>query len=309
MARLRHGMRALTLDSSDPATVVSKLNRMLDGSDGGAFATLAFVAIDPSTYETTVVSAGHLPPLVIPVGGKPELIDGVRGIPLGVGVDTTYASFTTSLAAGSTLVLYTDGLVERRDRPLDDGLDLLVRAARAGPHDPEDLIDHLLDDLVGENALTDDVAMLVVALDRSPLSAYSVRLPSERGSLVELRESFGQWLDRGGIPAADRHDVLLAAWEASANAIEHAIDPTDPSIAVAAHLAGDRVHVEVSDSGSWRVERDEVDRGLGLELIKGLVTTLVVERGAGGTRVVMERVLSRERAGGEGVNGDERRRS
>ncbi len=184
MAQLRNGMRALTLDSSDPGTIVTKLNRLLDGYTDAPFATLAFVTVDPLTYDATLISAGHLPPLVLAPGGEPHMLEGSRGLPLGVDPDTRYEPWSTTLEPGSVIVLYTDGLVERRDRSLDEGLRLLVEAARDASFDPEQIVDLLIDRLIGGDDRGDDVAVLAVALDRAPLGSFAVRLPADRESLV-----------------------------------------------------------------------------------------------------------------------------
>ncbi len=300
MAQLRNGMRALTLDSSDPGNIVTKLNRLLDGYTDASFATLAFVTVDPLTYEATLISAGHLPPLVLAPGGEPHMLEGSRGLPLGVDPDTRYEPWSTTLEPGSVIVLYTDGLVERRDRSLDEGLRLLVEAAGEASFDPEQIVDLLIERLIGAHDRGDDVAVLAVALDRAPLGTFAVRLPADRESLVQLRTAFGRWLERGGIAETDRRDLMLATWEAGANAVEHARDPTEPLIGVEATLVGDKVRVEVSDTGTWQEPRERPERGLGLRLIQSLMTTLVVEQGGQGTRIVMERALSRERAGDGG---------
>ena len=302
MAQLRNGMRALTLDSSDPGAIVTKLNRLLDGYTDAPFATLALVAVDPKTLETTMVSAGHLPPLVLAPGRDPRLLDGGRGLPLGVDPAASYEPRQTVLEPGSVIVLYTDGLVERRDRSLDDGLRLLAEAAGDAPLDAEAVVELLIDRLVGDEARGDDVAVLAVALDRTPLGTFSMRLPADRESLALLRDELERWLERAGISEPDRHDLLLAAWEASANAVEHAVDPSEPSIGVEAELVGDRVRIEVRDTGAWQEPRKRPDRGLGLRLIQALTTSLDIEHGDRGTRVVMERALSRERVGEGGVS-------
>ena len=125
MAQLRNGMRALTLDTSDPAVIVTKLNRLLEGYTDAPFATLLFITVDPGTHEAQIVSAGHLPALVLDPDRGPRLLEAGRGLPLGVDPDGVYTSATATLAPGTVLDPYTDGLVERRDRPLDTGLELL----------------------------------------------------------------------------------------------------------------------------------------------------------------------------------------
>ena len=307
MAQLRNGMRALALDTSDPGKIVTKLNKLLDGYSESSFATLVFVAVDPTTRVATIVCAGHPPPVVVGSDGVGSLLDHGRGLPLGVDTEATYDPWTTTLEAGAILVLYTDGLVERRDRSFDDGLALLCEAVSGPLREPEELIDVILDRLLGDSERGDDIAVITVALDRAPLGAFEARLPADRGSLRGLREAFEGWLDRGGIAEADRRDLILATWEATANAVEHPGNPTEPVIDVRASLAGDTVRVEVSDRGTWTEPRGAPDRGLGMHLIQTLMTNMSVQPGPDGTTLVMERVLSRARAGESEGNGSDNR--
>jgi anti-sigma regulatory factor (Ser/Thr protein kinase) len=300
MAQLRNGMRALTLDASDPASIVTKLNRLLDSYTDAPFATMAFVTVDPRTHRVAIVSAGHLPPLVLSPDGDATFLTAGRALPLGVDPDFVYAAEESELEPGSTIVLYTDGLVERRDRPLDEGLRLLADAVERSTAPPEELVELILEALVGDAERRDDVAVLAIGLDREPLGPFTATLPADRGALIVLRESFGQWLERAGVPDSEQRDLVLAVWEASANAIEHARDPSEPTFTVEAMLTGDTVHVEVTDSGTWREPQARPDRGLGLDVMQSLMTSLEVAPGPGGTRVVMERTLERRPAGSGG---------
>lgn len=300
MAQLRNGMRALTLDASDPGRIVTKLNRLLDSYTDAPFATMELVTVDPHTHKVAVVSAGHLPPLVLSPDGTTTFLTIGRALPLGVDPDLAYEAEEATVDPGSTIILYTDGLVERRDRSLDEGLRLLAEAVEGSLLPPEELVDLILDRLIGDAERGDDVALLAIGLDPEPPGAFSAVMPAERASLVALRGSFGRWLERAGVPDAERRDLVLAVWEASANAIEHARDPSEPTFSVEATLNGDTVHVEVADTGGWREPRERPDRGLGLDVIQSLMTSLEIAPGASGTRVVMERALERRRAGAGG---------
>lgn len=307
MAQLRNGMRALTLDSSDVSSVVSKVNRLLDSYTDSPFATLAVLTVDPATYETELLSAGHLPPLLVRRGNPPILLDGAHGLPIGVEPEALYETHRLTLEPGDVVVLYTDGLVERRNRSLDEGFALLLEAAIDAPANPDRLVDKLLAELIGDDVRGDDVALLAVAFDRAPLGEFSMDLPADREALTELRDAFSGWLGRGAIGEVDRRDLVLALWEASANAIEHAQSPSAKVIHIEAALTGDRVRVAVLDSGGWREPEERPDRGLGLRLIQSLMTSLSVQPSEQGTMVVMERALSRERVGEGGAHAVEHR--
>jgi GAF domain-containing protein/anti-sigma regulatory factor (Ser/Thr protein kinase) len=301
MAQLRNGMRAITLDEISPAECVTKLNRLVSEYADAPFATMAYLTLDPISHEATLVSAGHLPPLVVDPRGGVALLEGGRGLPLGVEPEFEYEAWTTTLEAGCTIVLYTDGLVERRDRPIDVGLELLSAAASDAPPDPNELVDRVVEALLGTGTLRDDVAVLAVKLDDALLRPLDLVLPSEPSTLPMLRRELERWLERAAIPQTDARDVVLATWEASTNAIEHAQEASDQLVRVHAELVGDRLHVEVADSGRWKQPEPRPDRGLGLQLIEALMTFVDIDRSETGTRVVMERSLTRERVGGNGV--------
>ena len=115
-----------------------------------------------------------------------------------------------------------------------------------------------------------------------------------------MRTELERWLAEASVPDHDARDVVLASWEAGANAIEHAQAPDGSSFHFDAVLAGDRIRVEVADEGRWKEPSPRENRGLGLRLIEALMTSVDVDRRESGTRVVMERPLSREPARSHG---------
>lgn len=296
MAQLRNGMRALTLDRRTPGETVTKLNLLLASYTDVPFATLAYVTLDPQTLAATVTLAGHPPPLVVSAEGEVRFLEGPGGLPLGADLGASYTEWRETLEPGATVVLYTDGLVERPDRPIDEGLDLLARAAGRAPREPDGLIDAVVEELLGPTARRDDVALLAITLDAVRLAPLTLTLPVDTESLKTMRIELERWLDEASVPDHDARDVVLASWEAGANAIEHAQAPEGSSFHLDAVLAGDRIRVEVADEGRWREPSPRENRGLGLRLIEALMTSVDVDRGESGTRVVMERPLSREPA-------------
>lgn len=294
MAQLRNGLRAIALDSSDPAVIVTKLNRLLTGLAEAPFATLCVVTIDSSTLELRIVAAGHPPPLVVSQAGDAAYLESGRGLPLGVEADTTYVSGQTRLEPGSTVLLYTDGLVERRDRPLDQGLDLLETTARTLADELSTYVDGVLSAMIGAGGHGDDVAVLAVRIDQSLLEPLELAIRPESHALPLMRAELERWLADAAVAGSDARDIVLATWEAGANAVEHAHLSPEETVRVRAAFVRDAVEVEVSDSGRWKEPEQRIDRGLGLRLINELMTDLTVEREAHGTRVLMRRQLSRE---------------
>jgi GAF domain-containing protein/anti-sigma regulatory factor (Ser/Thr protein kinase) len=301
MAQLRNGMRALALDQRSPGETVTKLNLLLASYTDVPFATLAYVTLDPSTLDATVTSAGHPPPLVVSPGGRVRFLEGAGGLPLGADPASSYVEWRTRLEPAATVVLYTDGLVERPERSIDEGLDLLAQAAGRAPREPDAFVDAVVAEMLGPGARGDDVALLVILLDAIPLPPLALTLPARTDSLRTLRRELERWLEDASVPELDARDVVLASWEAGANAIEHAAAPPGSTFRLDAALTGDRVRVEVADNGRWKEPRFRENRGLGLRLIEALMASVDVERMDGGTRVVMERPVTREPARGHGT--------
>ncbi|HEX5028061.1 MAG TPA: SpoIIE family protein phosphatase [Gaiellaceae bacterium] len=285
MAQLRNATRAYSVERLRPASVLLRLNRLADEVLETSFATLAYLLLDPETRDCKLSSAGHPPPLVAMPDGRVELLEGVRGLPLGTGVRTRYRQQTISLPAGSVVLLYTDGLVERRGKSIDDGLEALVQAVSAAPKDPDRLLEHILEHVVGTEERGDDIALLAARVLPVAPRPLELTLASRLESMDIMRDAIRTWLEGLELTRADREDVVLAAWEACANAIEHAVEPRDQVVNVGAFVENGGIRVSVSDSGRWAPPSERDDRGLGLSLIASLGTSMDVVEGATGTTV------------------------
>ncbi len=291
MGQLRNALRAFSLDQMKPSSTVARLNRIAEEILDTAFATVVYAIADPAARVCRFTAAGHPPPLVAYADGRVELLEDGRGLPLGAGSDGSYPQSVVDVPDGTIMLLYTDGLVERRDRPIDDGLALLRTAVETGPSDPEGLIEHVLEQLVGEGERGDDTAVLAVRFLSVAPRPLHLRVPADLGSLAFVRDALRSWLDPAPLRVEDAHDVVLAAWEACANAIEHAESPAEAFVDVFAELDDDCVRVRVKDTGQWVPPVDRSDRGLGLQLMRATTTALSVETGDGGTSVEIEKAL------------------
>jgi anti-sigma regulatory factor (Ser/Thr protein kinase) len=192
------------------------------------------------------------------------------------------------------VVLYTDGLVERRDAPLDHGLDRLSAAVADAPEDPAGCCDFVLQALLGGRRAGDDVALLALQRLESGSEPLSLRLPAESHTLRLLRRSLRTWLRSAGAGDDETYDLTLVVNEAAANAVEHAYGPVEATYEVDARLVDGVAEIEVRDFGRWRPPRDS-DRGRGLPLMEGLTDEMDVERGEDGTVVRMRRRLATAR--------------
>lgn len=164
MGQLRNGLRMLALQRLQPGEALSLLNRLIGSETASSFATVLYGVIDLSDRSFTFANAGHCPPLRLR-RGVADYLELPPGIPLGCFPDSDYAHHAVELAPGDVLVLYTDGLIEQRDRSIDDGLEALARAATSGAGtDPEGLCDHLLAVLKTPDGSEDDTAILAIEL-------------------------------------------------------------------------------------------------------------------------------------------------
>jgi serine phosphatase RsbU (regulator of sigma subunit)/anti-sigma regulatory factor (Ser/Thr protein kinase) len=297
MGQLRSACRIYAAQGLGPAEVVLLLNEFAHDLGAGEMATLVYLALDPATGSGSVVSAGHPPPLVRAADGSTSFLPAEPQVPLGVVRRATYEASPVELGPADAVVLYTDGLIERRDASLDEGLDRLAVAVEAAPEDPAGCCDFVIQALLGGDRAGDDVAMLVLQRVEAVGEPLSLELPAGSETLRPLRRSLRTWLRSAGATDDEIYDLTLAANEAAANAAEHAYGPVDATYEVDATLADGVVEIEVRDSGRWRPPRDS-DRGRGLPLMEGLTDELDVERGDDGTVVRMRRrlVAARSRA-------------
>ena len=307
MGQLRSACRIYAAQGQGPATVVQCLNEFAHDLGAGEMATLVYVALDPSTGQGRWVGAGHPPPLVRSPDGSTAYLDAEAQLPLGAVRRVMYVEHPVRLDPGDMVVLYTDGLVERRDAALDVGLNRLAEAVARAPHDPDGCCDFILQSMLGGNRAGDDVALLALQRIEPRAEPLSLRLQAGSQTLRSLRRSLRTWLRAAGADADETYDLTLAANEAAANAVEHAYGPVEAHYEVGARLTDGVVEIEIRDFGRWRPSRDS-DRGRGLPLMEGLTDDLTVERGEEGTVVRLRRRLGsaspaarRQRDAGDGA--------
>jgi anti-sigma regulatory factor (Ser/Thr protein kinase) len=278
MGILRSVARAYAVEHDDVAGVIDRLSAFVGRFGEGLSATVAYVVLDPDEESLRYALAGHVPPVLVGADGATRLLERPRGTPLGV----TTGSLTEGRAdfrAGDTLVLFTDGLVERRGESLDVGLAALQdRAAAGGP------VDALLDRLTGLlDGHDDDVAVLAVRAvelrDR-----LDVDLPAEAGSLQPARAALRAWLAGLEAPPFMQTDLLLAAGEALANSVEHG-GASGGRLRLRGHRTAHRLVVCIGDDGAWTEPVIRQGRGRGLRIMRTLMDEVTIDAGPAGTRV------------------------
>jgi anti-sigma regulatory factor (Ser/Thr protein kinase) len=288
MARLQNALRAYALEGLRPSLVLERMNGFAREVAGGPMATLLYGVVDPEEGNLRMASAGHPPPLVIGAEGESYYAEGPAGSPLGVVPFPTYEEATVPLSPGSTVLLYTDGLVERPEAPLEEGLDWLRGFAQGVASSPDELCGALLQSRFREAPPRDDVALLAVRLEPVQPDRMEVTLRAEPESLAHMRRSVGRWLRAAGASEAETYESLVAAGEACANAIAHAYPPGEASYVVEALRIDGGVELRVRDFGNWRPPRSG-SRGRGIGLIEELMDEVEIDRGPAGTVVRMRR--------------------
>jgi PAS domain S-box-containing protein len=303
MGELRTAVRTLALLDLEPAEVLSALDEIARGlgTPGGVqqatraarrpreadlsevyLATCIYAVYDSVTRRCTFANAGHLPPVLVEPGETALMLDVPPGMPLGVGGEP-FEEVEVELPEGALLALYTDGLVESRDHPLDEGLQAFVGAltdpSRPSPdHHPsttalradthrnlEDVCDHVLNTLDTHHG-EDDIALLMARVQGLPAdSVGDWTLPREPRSVGRAREyARGQLLSWDLEPLVDTAELLVS--ELVTNALRYGEGD------IRLRLLLDRTLVcEVWDAGlvqpRRRRARDTDEGGRGLQLV------------------------------------------
>jgi DNA-binding response OmpR family regulator/anti-sigma regulatory factor (Ser/Thr protein kinase) len=287
MGQLRNALRAYALEGNPPALIAERLSRFVDDR---TMATLLYLVIDPESGAVRYLNLGHLPPFVIGPDGVTSLPGGAP--PLGVrGV--VYREETATLAPRSTVVVFTDGLVEVRQRSIDEGFSRVTDVlGRFGEAPVDDLVDGVLAAALDGRTAEDDIALVAVRLVPLTSERLDIRLPAVPSSLAQMRQTLRRWLHAAGVGLEEAYDVLTAVNEACANSIEHAYGPMDGAFEVELTLVDGLLTAVVRDIGRWRSSRGGY-RGHGLKLMEALMGEVELVAGRDGTSVRMQKRIAR----------------
>jgi anti-sigma regulatory factor (Ser/Thr protein kinase)/putative methionine-R-sulfoxide reductase with GAF domain len=289
MGEIRAALRAYAYEGHSASDVLQRLDRLIGATRERGMATAAYGIFDPDTGSFRYSLAGHPPPLVVSAEGKARLLASEPPAPpLGSVPYAGYNDHETTLVGGDILLLYTDGLIERRGERLRDGFARLASAA-AGAATAAGLCDQLARELLPDGGAADDVAMVALQNERVP-ERLSLQFPAQPAILREVRRALRRWLHEIGAGPEDVATLTLAAGEACANAIEHAYAPMPSAFAIESEENDRVVTMIVRDSGRWRRPRG-TNRGRGLTIIEAAVDEFDVRQTDAGTEVVMRRRL------------------
>lgn len=162
MARVLPTVRAHALSTTDPADLLDRLHDQLRGEPGIELCTACIARVDVHSGAVEIASAGHPAPIVRERSGRARVVGLPPGLLLGPDAEARHESVREELEPGDTLVLYTDGLVERRGEVIDQGVDRLLTTLEAGPADIDEMVDHLFAELVRTAPAQDDDAVVLL---------------------------------------------------------------------------------------------------------------------------------------------------
>jgi anti-sigma regulatory factor (Ser/Thr protein kinase) len=287
MGQVRSACRALLFDNRSPAEALSGLDRFAARLPGAQSTTAVCVVLDRNTGELVYSSAGHPPPILVHADGTTELLDDGHTIALGVRPDWTRPQGSVTMPARATLLLYTDGLVERRRSALEVGLDRLTTAVQHGRASAlEDLADQIMTSLAPGGGYQDDVVLL---LYRHP-GPLELNFPAHVSQLAPTRSALRRWLTQAQVASEQSMDVLVAAGEAVANAIEHGHrHRPEGTINLSATALVDQVQLTITDTGTWKPAEPPGHsiRGRGISLMRALMHAVTIQSGTAGTTVLL----------------------
>jgi serine phosphatase RsbU (regulator of sigma subunit)/anti-sigma regulatory factor (Ser/Thr protein kinase) len=296
MGRLRTAIQTLAMLELPPAESLLQLDELMQtiGEREPHFATCAYAVYDAVTGEIELAVAGHLPPLLVHPDGRNEYLEVTPCPPLGIGngvVDTK----VITVEDGSLFVLYTDGLVESRDRDISEGLDRLQSAFGEGAPDQdlEDLCKTSLDGVYSD-AYRDDIAVLIAKLRRIPEDhRIFFRLEPELSAVRHARSLIRDPLKRWGLEDLIDSSELLVS-ELVTNAIKYA----NGEVMLRLILEPDTLVCEVHDSSPalprvLQVDKD-AENGRGLHVVSQVASRWGVRRTTGGKVVWCSQLVPEE---------------
>lgn len=287
MGQLRSACRALLLEQSNPSAALAGLDRFAARLPGARCATAFCAVLTPDTGELVYSNAGHPPPVMVHADGTVVTLDGEHGLPLALRLDWIRPESRVTIPARATLLLYTDGLVERRGSSIDDGIDRAADLVQDGRSQSlDEVADRLMSRLEPTGGYLDDVAIL---LYRQP-GPFEMKFTADATQLAPSRAALRSWLKKAGVDPDQIVDVLIASGEAVANAIEHGhrhYPEGTVSLFATAHVDG--LHLSVVDTGAWKEPHNVPadNRGRGIALMRGLMEDLAIHPSDTGTTVHM----------------------
>jgi serine phosphatase RsbU (regulator of sigma subunit)/anti-sigma regulatory factor (Ser/Thr protein kinase)/transcriptional regulator with GAF, ATPase, and Fis domain len=285
MGQVRSACRALLFDNHSPSAALRGMDRFAARLPGAKCTTAVCAVLNPDTGELVYSSAGHPPPVLVHADGTTQMLDDGHTIALGLRSDWPRPEAHVTMPSRATLLLYTDGLVERRRSLLEHGISRAAALLQDGRDSTlDDLANQIMSGLAPSGGYQDDVVLL---LYRHP-APLELKFPADASQLAPTRTALCSWLTRARVAPDQTAKVLVAAGEAVANAIEHGHRHSpEGTIRLGATALADRVLLTITDTGSWKPPQPANDsrRGRGMSLMRALMHDVTVDSDTTGTTV------------------------
>ncbi|TDE18745.1 SpoIIE family protein phosphatase [Actinomadura sp. 6K520] len=289
MGQMRTAVRTLAAEDMRPARLLRQLDGLARRLGEDYLATCLYAVYDPVERRCTLANAGHIPPVLVSAYGDSRVLGVPSGVPIGVGGEP-FETVEVAVEDGSQLVLCTDGLLERRDRDLDQGLELMRSRLAGAPPDLDRTCDSLLDTLAAATP-TDDIAIVAVGFDGLPKDDVAAweRLEPRPSTVPWVRAQVAARLADWGIgPLTDTVELLVS--ELVTNALVHGAGTIGLRL-----IKGGTLLCEVYDDGADlpRLRHAEAtdESGRGLQLVSHLTARWGTHRAEPGKVVWFEHLL------------------
>ena len=297
MGKLATATRALAQVEDAPAALLRQLDRVASADASTQFASMAIVLVDRRAGELRYSLAGHPAPLLKLADGSIQSLDAARSIPLG-GLAVERPEQALPFRGHVSILLYTDGLTERRAEHIDLRIELLHSAFGQTNVAIHELPRALISEMLNGGDQNDDIAVLCARFE-PVMVPFRRLLPVHTSHLAALRSELRAWMANAGPHPGDSDDCLVAVCEAVTNAVEHGNDIEGRPIDMRADYRDNRFSFSVADHGNWRppVGSDGA-RGRGLNLIHLLMDDTRVDKTEHGTTITFTKaVMVREGSG------------
>jgi PAS domain S-box-containing protein len=291
MGQLRSVARAYAVEGHSPVEVIARLNLYHQALRADDMTTLVYAVVEPDLGRLRLVNAGHPPPALVVPGSPARLLEGSCPA-LGIAEISRPPEIVVDFPAGATLVLYTDGLVERRGVGIDAALSTLMRALDSAPGDVESVRDDIIEACLGPERVDDDVTALFVRAEPVLGDIVRISLTPDPDALAATRRMLRRWLSEIGAAPDEAASIVMAANEAWQNAIEHGHDFAHVPVHVRFERQDDEVVVTVRDAGGRGRPPGDPDRGRGIALMRGLMDDTRLDLGThrGGVAELRRRI-------------------
>jgi anti-anti-sigma factor len=286
--------------------VVNALDTFAGTTPDARGATVCVAILDRHTGSLEYCTRGHPPPLVVATDGETRVLPQPSLPPLAYG-SGEFISADDTLWPGETIVMYSDGMVQRPGHTIVDGIDALAafagQAIRANGAGPRELADRICQGAVNLiDGTRDDASILAVTVLLPFLEPLVLAVPADATQLTEVRHRLGRWLTDLRLDEDDLVAVELSVIEAVTNSIEHAYQDGSGTVHIEASLdERGSMHLTVSDTGVWRTPDTEPGfRGRGLLMIRESMDEMRLSSTSKGTVVDMAKTVRRPLRAGNG---------